>query len=505
MADNNEQVIENDRGEDEENLNQELTEKLIHFQEITNIDDLNRCKTILRQHDWNVESAVQSTFLEAGMSNSQQSNLPPSISANSGLRRRNVATISPPLPLRTNSHTTLYEARGLQLRQPQGIFEWGYYVLSMPFRFTWSTLFGIVRFFMRLFLPDTRARLTDPLGDVTSFITEYEELYGERHPVFFQGSYADAQNECRRQMQFLLVYLHGPDHQDTPDFCNNTLANDDVIQLVQRNFVFWSCSVNKPEGYRVSRAMRENTYPFLAIICQYQGKMTVVGRLEGPLTSQELMEQASAIIERFEPTMIAARAERAERDMTQQIRSEQDAAYEQSLQQDKEKEKKKLEEEESKKKKEQELLDKEKMKEEAENRYLQRKQECKKALSTEPDPSHSEAVKLLIKLPDGSRLTRVFLSSQPVKAIHDFVFSQDNAPRQFQVGTNFPRKIIPGCSTSEVLEHEEIMSSHTKPKTIDDEDEPRNTQLTISDVELKSCEMLFVQSIDDTDDEDSDR
>ena len=44
------------------------------------------------------------------------------------------------------------------------------------------------------------------------------------------------------------------------------------------NVLFWGCSVNSPEGYRVSQALRESTYPFLAVIVLRQNRMMVVGR-----------------------------------------------------------------------------------------------------------------------------------------------------------------------------------------------------------------------------------
>ena len=44
------------------------------------------------------------------------------------------------------------------------------------------------------------------------------------------------------------------------------------------NVLFWGCSVNTPEGYRVSQALRESTYPFLAVIVLRQNRMMVVGR-----------------------------------------------------------------------------------------------------------------------------------------------------------------------------------------------------------------------------------
>lgn len=82
--------------------------------------------------------------------------------------------------------------------------------------------------------------------------------------------------------------------------------------------------------------------------------------------------------------------------------------------------------------------------------------------------------------------------------IHDFVFCQDSAPRHFQIVTNFPLKIIPGCSTSDVLESEEaggeMMEGDEVPSS-------RTQLLTIEEAGIKSAEILFVQSMDNDDSE----
>ena len=51
------------------------------------------------------------------------------------------------------------------------------------------------------------------------FLDELERLYGTRHPIFLRMSYNDALSEARKDLKFLLVYLHSDDHQDTPRFC----------------------------------------------------------------------------------------------------------------------------------------------------------------------------------------------------------------------------------------------------------------------------------------------
>jgi FAS-associated factor 2 len=120
--------------------------------------------------------------------------------------------------------------------------------------------------------------VTDPTGNVISFIQEYNETFGDQHPTFYPGTYSQVLNEAKKDLKFLLVYLHCNDHQDTNKFCRQTLCSPSVMEFINSNCLMWACSVNSLEGYRVSQALRENTYPFLAIIVQREFRMTVVGR-----------------------------------------------------------------------------------------------------------------------------------------------------------------------------------------------------------------------------------
>ena len=122
-------------------------------------------------------------------------------------------------------------------------------------------------------------RRTDPAADVRSFRESFESKYGATHPTFHAGSYSQALDEAKRELKFLLVYLHCADHQDADAFCSSTLASPALADFVAgNNALFWGCSVDTQEGYRVSLALRESTYPFLAVIVLRQNKMMVVGR-----------------------------------------------------------------------------------------------------------------------------------------------------------------------------------------------------------------------------------
>ena len=125
-----------------------------------------------------------------------------------------------------------------------------------------------------------------------TFIEDFERKYGDQHPIFYKGSYAQALKEAKKDLRFLLVYLHSDLHQDTDTFCQSVLTHKEVITYINRNnLVFWACSVNMSEGYRVSQAMRENTYPFLALVVLKNSHMTIVKKFEGQMSVERFLRQ----------------------------------------------------------------------------------------------------------------------------------------------------------------------------------------------------------------------
>ncbi|GFT68579.1 FAS-associated factor 2 [Nephila pilipes] len=295
---------------------------------------------------------------------------------------------------------------------------------------------------------DPRRSVTDPARDVMNFIQNFEEKYGRDHPIFYRGTYYQAVNDAKQDLKFLLVYLHGDDHQDTDEFCRTVLRNSEVVNFINASFLFWACSVNSPEGYRVSQALRENTYPFLAVIVLRDNQMTVVARLEGPTDPDVLIRRLRLIMNDNEASLIAARLERHERSMTQTIRQQQDEAYKESLKADQEKERRRREEQEVKAQQEQEernkLLEEQKRKEDIKRQKI----DLASQIPEEPPLEHPNTIRLMIKLPAGTRLERRFRREESLKFLYYFVFCHPESPDCFQIVTNFPRRVVP-CEPTE--------------------------------------------------------
>merc|ERR1719361_2866589 len=332
------------------------------------------------------------------------------------------------------------------------VYSWAMYLFTLPFRLTYRTFFGVFDFVLSIFglsgtAPRprglTHARARPPEEDVADFISDFNAKYGRDHVAFHTGSYSRALEEAKRDLKFLLVYLHSPSHQDTKSFCQDTLATPALADFIANmNVIVWACSVDTKEGYRVSQALRESSYPFLALIVLRQNKMMVVGRVEGLMDVEPLCDRLQVVIRDNEAYIVAANAERAERSMNAEIRQEQDAAFQETLRMDQERERLKLEAEEAKKRAEEE--ERMQIQQEIERKEEIRRQKIELAteIPEEPSATDSESVRILIKLPEGQRLERRFFKHQSLKYLYYYVFCHPDSPDEFDITTNFPRKVL---------------------------------------------------------------
>lgn len=138
--------------------------------------------------------------------------------------------------------------------------------------------------------------------------------------------------------------------------------------------------------------------------------------------------------------------EEIERNQRVMLRREQDEAYQQSLKADKEKQLKRAEElkkKEAESKAEQERIARQ---EQLTNRLIKLKCEILDKLPSEPthEQEPNSIVKLVFKLPDGTRAKRNFHKEDKVKYLYWYVFSLKNAPLRFKMTTNFPKRDLSG-------------------------------------------------------------
>jgi hypothetical protein len=117
--------------------------------------------------------------------------------------------------------TLTYNSNRQQAVVPRGFFQWSVFIVAFPFKFLMSTFFDLLSFFYSLFdtghaLPDDY----DPLANIAEFVINYNQKYGTNHPEFYNGSYAQAVAEAKRDLKFLIVYLHQNDDKDSNSFAS---------------------------------------------------------------------------------------------------------------------------------------------------------------------------------------------------------------------------------------------------------------------------------------------
>ena len=83
---------------------------------------------------------------------------------------------------------------------------------------------------------------------------------------------------------------------------------------------------------------------------------------------------------------------------------------------------------------------------------MERKSELRQILAetAQPEANSPSAIKLIIKLPTGNRFERVFLKTDPLSDLFKFVFSNEECPLNFEIVTNFPRKVIECDETTDL-------------------------------------------------------
>ncbi|RMZ96522.1 FAS-associated factor 2 [Brachionus plicatilis] len=426
---------------DEENLSLEQTEKLLHFQEITHNDSIEECKRLLEVFQWDVEKAVQNTF---------ENNLPPppstpqrqNQSANS-LNENQIPNVN------SEIQSSIFTDQAVA---PQGFFQWTFTLISLPFRFFFRTLLDLATFFLSFFEDESIPENYDPNANVAEFISYFDEKFGTNHPDFLNLSYTQALDLAKRELKFLVVYIHRNEDNQSIKLANENLTNQELISYSrQKEILFWACTKNLPEGLKAYKSIKASRCPALAILLPKRNKMTIVTKIEGPIPASKLIDGLRKLISEQEPELIVARTERDERVQTQQIRQQQDEAFQESLRIDRERERKKQEEKEALQRVEE--LERQRIQEEEDNhkRKIERKAELKKIYESksEHDAKDSGAIKIGFKFPDGSRVSRVFLKNEPSGELYKFAFSNDQCPLNFELNLLQPNRRIECSEDSE--------------------------------------------------------
>uniref|UniRef100_A0A8R1TRL7 UBX domain-containing protein n=1 Tax=Onchocerca volvulus TaxID=6282 RepID=A0A8R1TRL7_ONCVO len=416
---------------------EEYVNSINSFKEVCAVDE-KLAKDFLVYNNWNLEAAVQHFFHTGGrLEEEEEQNV---LNAENELRHRHVQVNEPSTSQTTNQHSSSPRVK-VPLRRrspvPQTWFEWTITIIKLPFFIVYQSLFDLLRSLFRA----PPLAVADSRGDVRHFIDEFNARFGgsTNGILFFNGSYDDAINECKNSLRFMIVYLHNPSHESCDRFVRETLLSYQMKQFLDRNdILLWGVSVRSQEGYKVSMALRENTYPFLGLLCMRETRMVLVLRLEGEYELEPMLFTIQTSIDENRSYLDAIRNERHQREVNNRILREQESDYQRSLAADRARlnERRRVESE----RKMAEMKKAEEKKKEQEKKEKLDAIRMKLASELPPESQAPDCIRVSVRFPNGERFERRFDVTNSLELLFNATLAHENCPPNLTLLSSYPRK-----------------------------------------------------------------
>ncbi|KAL5068489.1 hypothetical protein RYX36_019376 [Vicia faba] len=433
----------------------DVADKLAYFQAITGLEDVDLCTEILAAHGWDLELAISSfttttshtaTGTGTGGGDDNNNNLqsssqsePPLPPPPPGLAWK---IIKLPVSVISGSLGLISGAVGLGLWAAGGVLSYSLGFMGLGSGSATSSSASAP-------LVSVSAATTEAMD----FVAAFERDYGMGRPNFVSEGFMDALQRSRNSFKLLFVYLHSPDHPDTPLFCRRTLCSDGFVEFVNQNFVCWGGSIRASEGFKMSNSLKASRFPFCALVMAATNqRIALLQQVEGPKSPEEMLVTLQRVLEESSPVLVAARLDAEERRNNARLREEQDAAYRAALEADQARERQRREEEErlareaaeaERKLKEEEEARERAAREAAEKQAALAKLREEKAQSLGEEPEKGPNVtQVLVRFPNGVRKERRFNSTVTIQSLYDYVDSLGCLEvENYSLVSNFPRVV----------------------------------------------------------------
>ncbi|VDD96714.1 unnamed protein product [Enterobius vermicularis] len=420
---------------------------------------------LLQSNGWDIESAVQAYFQNSGASGGweETENIR---NIEQELRHRHVVANGPSTSSTRvhNESASAFIPRQRVSQPPLTWLQWTINLLKLPFDFAYHCFLELLQFSWTLFRGRPLA-IADPRGDIEGFIEDFNQRFADARDkiCWMNSSYSDALNECKRNLRFMLVYLHNPSHEACDRFVREKLLTRQMKELIdQNNIVLWGASVRTQEGYKVSMALRENTYPFLGLICMRDNRMVMVLRIEGEYDLESMVLYIQTAIDENQIHLNAIRQERQQREADSRIRREQEADYQRGLAADRAKMDEKRKEELARKQAIEKAEEEKRLLERKLERFAEIKERLKKEIPTESEDSDS--VRVNVRFPCGARFERKFSLDESLEVLFVSTLVHEKCPMNFSMYTSYPRKQL-SCAPEWYREFGDVFNESGKIQT----------------------------------------
>ncbi|KAI0045796.1 hypothetical protein FA95DRAFT_1560847 [Auriscalpium vulgare] len=273
----------------------------------------------------------------------------------------------------------------------------------------------------------------------------------QRHPAarltlpdFMLSSYEDALKACQTESRVGCIVLVSDEHDDVPDFKRHTLTDPAFVDVLHKNnFIVWGGDVREREAWSAARKLQATTYPFVAFVAlqpprptlsgtrpsSQAAALTILSRHQGPpantTSARTLTDHINTqLLPRVGPFLARLRAQQREREAERALRAEQDRAFHESARRDAEKAAMRAAEEkaaeEARREEERRAREAEERRRSLEARRTGWRRTARAALIG-TEATGADALRVVLRLPDGQRLIRAFAPSTDVGALYAFV------------------------------------------------------------------------------------
>jgi FAS-associated factor 2 len=239
----------------------------------------------------------------------------------------------------------------------------------------------------------------------------------------------------------------------------------------------WAGDAVEVEGFQVAHALGATRFPLFVVLVyntlRSPASVSCVTKIEGLVDVAGLIDMLTTALDRYEPTLIAARLDRREQTASREIRKEQDSAYERSLAADR------------RRAEEARLAEEIRAREIAEAEESARQQLLYRAwrharLLPEPDAgANAQVARVSFRMPDGTRVVRKFDAACMIEELYAFVDAKLNPlsdeernragevtdqPAQayqytFTLAVPMPRTVITCSKESKIADRKEVSPS----------------------------------------------
>ncbi|KAK4771455.1 hypothetical protein SAY87_031987 [Trapa incisa] len=447
----------------------DVADKVSYFQALTGVEDRDLCSDILEAHGWDLELAI-SSFTGGNPSDNPSVN-PTATASSSSIPPPDAEPSSSSSPLIAGPSSTAAAAARPSLTWrlitlPISVVSGSLGLVSGAIGLGMWVAGGVLSYSLGMIGlgsgsgrgVDSSTRLVSvsaAASEAMDFVTAFESEYGfmPTRPNFVSDGFMDALQRSRNAYKLLFVYLHSPEHPDTPVFCERTLCNDALAAFVNENFVAWGGSIRASEGFKMSNSLKASRFPFCAVVMAATNqRIALLQQVEGPKTPEEMLMVLQRVLEESAPVLVAARLDAEERRTNMQLREEQDAAYRAALEADQARERQRKEEQE---RLEREAAEVERKRKEEEETRLRAEREVaeraaalaklreEKALSLGAEPEKGpDVTRVLVRFPAGERKERRFHSDDTIQRLYDYVDSLGCLEiGNYSLVSNFPRVV----------------------------------------------------------------